>query len=176
MHHNIFNYFLSIYSGFCRVNEEDKLSSQLSELRSNSTETTIIEKKLNLTSMAYNTTAAVMDYVQKDEDIVSLVKNINNFRENHILIYSITMGVLLVLTLTRSYSFFRMCMKISRNLHEKLYACVTRATMYFFNRNPSGRILNRFAQDIALIDMKLTITLVECITVSELSIYIIILN
>lgn len=100
-------------------------------------------------------------------ELMGVVHNTPEFRERYILHYTLVMGALLILTLTRSYSYFKMCLKISQNLHEKLFACVTRATMYFFNRNPSGRILNRFAQDIALIDTKLTISLVECITVSD---------
>lgn len=131
-----------------RVNEEDNYSSELNAGINVSAD----EIKINLTN--------INEY--------EFLRETPDFRKSHILTYSIVIGALLILTLTRSYSFFKMCLKISQNLHEKLFASVTRATMYFFNRNPSGRILNRFAQDVALIDTKLTVALVECITVSEL--------
>lgn len=37
-------------------------------------------------------------------------------------------------------------MKASRNLHNTMFQGVTRARMYFFHTNPSGRILNRFSK------------------------------
>lgn len=43
-------------------------------------------------------------------------------------------------------------MRASRRLHDAMFNGITRATMYFFNTNPSGRILNRFAKDMGLID------------------------
>lgn len=33
-----------------------------------------------------------------------------------------------------------------------MYQGVTRASMYFFNTNPSGRILNRFSKDLGQVD------------------------
>lgn len=88
------------------------------------------------------------------------------FRENHTIIYTALIFILFLLTLQRSFSFFKMCLNISRKMHDNLFRSVVQATMTFFNRNPSGRILNRFSQDIGLIDTKLTVALVECITVS----------
>lgn len=43
-------------------------------------------------------------------------------------------------------------MRASRRLHDAMFNGVTRATMYFFNTNPSGRILNRFSKDMGQID------------------------
>lgn len=34
--------------------------------------------------------------------------------------------------------------------------------MYFFNRNPSGRILNRFSKDVGTIDSTLPSVVVDC--------------
>lgn len=39
-------------------------------------------------------------------------------------------------------------MRASRNLHNTMFSGVTRANMYFFHTNPSGRILNRFSKDM----------------------------
>lgn len=37
-------------------------------------------------------------------------------------------------------------MRASRNLHNTMFQGVSRARMYFFHTNPSGRILNRFSK------------------------------
>ena len=72
-----------------------------------------------------------------------------------------------------------------RKLHEKMVSKVIRAKKEFFDRNPSGRILNRFSSDIGTIDMTLinnTFTLFDgsvralltLIIISTLSYYLII--
>lgn len=56
-------------------------------------------------------------------------------------------------------------MKASRNLHNLMYRGVTRATMYFFNTNPSGRILNRFSKDMGQIDEMLPAVMIDVIQI-----------
>lgn len=46
-----------------------------------------------------------------------------------------------------------MCLRISINLHDIIFRGVSRTKIIFFNNNPSGRILNRFARDINNIDL-----------------------
>ncbi|XP_055612034.1 probable multidrug resistance-associated protein lethal(2)03659 [Uranotaenia lowii] len=58
----------------------------------------------------------------------------------------------IIITLSRSMFFFQVAMRASRKLHDAMFDGVTRATMYFFNTNPSGRILNRFSKDMGQID------------------------
>lgn len=43
-------------------------------------------------------------------------------------------------------------MRASRSLHNAMFQGITRATMYFFHTNPSGRILNRFSKDMGQVD------------------------
>lgn len=43
-------------------------------------------------------------------------------------------------------------MKASVRLHNKMFIGITKATLYFFNTNPSGRILNRFSKDMGQVD------------------------
>lgn len=43
-------------------------------------------------------------------------------------------------------------MRASINLHDTTFEKISRATMKFFNANPSGRILNRFSKDLGCID------------------------
>jgi len=60
-------------------------------------------------------------------------------RETCIFIYTaVTLGTI-VITLTRSITFFNVCMRASMNLHDLMFRSITRATMYFFNTNPSGK-------------------------------------
>lgn len=84
-------------------------------------------------------------------------------REQYLLIYSGAMGVMLCLSLNRSFSFFYLCLRASIRLHDQLFRGITRATMFFFNTNPSGRILNRFSRDIGCIDIFLPSAMMDCI-------------
>lgn len=56
-------------------------------------------------------------------------------------------------------------MRASTNLHNLMYNGVTRATMYFFNTNPSGRILNRFSKDMGQIDEILPAVMIDVIQI-----------
>ncbi|CAD1479365.1 unnamed protein product, partial [Heterotrigona itama] len=68
----------------------------------------------------------------------------------------------IVITLTRSVAFFTTCMKASTRLHDRMFRCISRATMRFFNTNTSGRILNRFSKDMGAIDELLPLALIDC--------------
>lgn len=46
-----------------------------------------------------------------------------------------------------------------------MYEGVTRATMYFFNTNPSGRILNRFSKDMGQVDEILPSVMIDVIQI-----------
>jgi ATP-binding cassette subfamily C (CFTR/MRP) protein 4 len=60
-------------------------------------------------------------------------------RETCIYIYTaVTVGTV-VATLARSFAFFSVCMRASIHLHDSMFRSITRATMYFFNTNPSGK-------------------------------------
>jgi len=56
-----------------------------------------------------------------------------------IYIYSGLILATFFLALFRSYLFFNVCMRASVNLHNSMFSSITRATMYFFNTNPSGK-------------------------------------
>lgn len=88
-------------------------------------------------------------------------------RKNYIYFYSIFMIFVFYLTIHRSFAFFKMCLRASINLHDKLFRSITRATMAFFINNTSGRILNRFSKDIGAIDTLLPVALGDCILVSQ---------
>ena len=87
--------------------------------------------------------------------------------ERHIYVYSGCISALLFLMMLRSFTFYRICLRVSMRLHDKVYWGITRATMYFFNTNSTGRILNRFSKDIGGVDTILPTVLVDCINVSD---------
>lgn len=91
-------------------------------------------------------------------------------RHQYILMYSILMGVATYVYIHRTFAFFAMCLRASINLHDKIFRGITRATMFFFNNNPSGRILNRFSKDISSIDTILPPALIDCLAVSRIEI------
>ncbi|KAL9693210.1 hypothetical protein quinque_012495 [Culex quinquefasciatus] len=80
--------------------------------------------------------------------------------ETHIIVYSALVLITILLSVN-SFAFFEMCLRVSSNLHAALYHGITRATMYFFNTNSSGRIMNRFSKDVGLIDSSLPTVLID---------------
>ncbi|KAL7737810.1 hypothetical protein ACLKA6_006196 [Drosophila palustris] len=69
--------------------------------------------------------------------------------------YSVLLVCTLALYLLRTFGFFLLCLRISLQLHNLLFAGIIRARMFFFNTNPSGRVLNRFSSDIENVDVSL---------------------
>ncbi|XP_040165805.1 multidrug resistance-associated protein 4-like [Anopheles arabiensis] len=84
-------------------------------------------------------------------------------RDEYILMYAVAMLFMFALSLSRSFLFFYICLRATVRLHDRLFRGITRATMYFFNTNPSGRILNRFSRDIGCIDTFLPFAMMDCI-------------
>ncbi|XP_015609770.1 probable multidrug resistance-associated protein lethal(2)03659 isoform X2 [Cephus cinctus] len=82
-----------------------------------------------------------------------------------IYIYSALTIFTIVITLIRSISFFAMCMRSSRQLHNRMFRSVTRATMRFFNVNSSGRILNRFSKDLGAVDELLPNAMIDSVQI-----------
>lgn len=89
----------------------------------------------------------------------------NFSRETSIYIYSVITIATIVVTFIRSISFFAMCMRASRNLHNNMFDSITRATMRFFNTNTSGRILNRFSKDMGQIDELLPACMIDVLQI-----------
>ncbi|XP_061396384.1 probable multidrug resistance-associated protein lethal(2)03659 [Musca vetustissima] len=85
-------------------------------------------------------------------------------RKRMVLIYSILIICTLILYILRTFGFFMICLKISLRLHDSLFNGIIRSYMYFFNTNPSGRILNRFSSDISNIDVALPQAMLDSIS------------
>ncbi|XP_060518770.1 ATP-binding cassette subfamily C member 4-like isoform X2 [Cylas formicarius] len=77
--------------------------------------------------------------------------------------YSCLIAFMIVATLTRSLFFYNFCMRASTQLHKNMFDKIVYATMRFFNTNPSGRILNRFAMDMNQVDELLPLSMLDAL-------------
>ncbi|KAF5287552.1 hypothetical protein FQA39_LY15881 [Lamprigera yunnana] len=82
-----------------------------------------------------------------------------------IYIYSGITITMVILTLSRSLSFFYTCMRSSIKLHDNMFNSIINASMRFFNTNSSGRILNRFSKDMGAIDELLPTAMIDCVQI-----------
>lgn len=79
-----------------------------------------------------------------DEDILP--------RNTYMYIYTGIGLSIFIVGITRSFVFYTICIRCSQHLHDYAFGALIRATMQFFDKNPSGRILNRFSKDLGAID------------------------
>ena len=78
---------------------------------------------------------------------------INNLDRNGCIItFGALVGALFLLSLVRTTLFFSICMKSSINLHNRLFECMIRAPVTFFDNNPIGVLLNRCSRDMGIVD------------------------
>ncbi|XP_055326164.1 probable multidrug resistance-associated protein lethal(2)03659 [Sitodiplosis mosellana] len=97
-------------------------------------------------------------------------------REQLLIIYTIIILLGTICVSCRSFSSYRLCLRISVNLHDMIFRGISRAKMIFFNNNPSGRILNRFAKDIGNVDSLLPSTLIDVVNCFLQVVAIIVIN
>ena len=92
--------------------------------------------------------------VSPDVWLSNLSKKTSEYQqqETTLSIYAILVSAAFVFAIIRAYIFFRVCLRSSENLHDKMITCALRAPLLFFDTNPAGRILNRFSKDIGCID------------------------
>lgn len=97
-----------------------------------------------------------------DDEAISIDEHHN------VLMYTALIAVQLVCLFIRSFTFFAMCSFASIKLHDKIFGCLMRAPIKFFDRNPVGRILNRFTIDLGVIDTNLPMSAYDLNLVSLL--------
>ncbi|NXA46167.1 MRP4 protein, partial [Nothocercus julius] len=61
----------------------------------------------------------------------------------------------------RSLLFFQVLVNSSQTLHNKMFQSILKAPVLFFDRNPIGKILNRFSKDIGHLDDLLPLTFLD---------------
>lgn len=109
-----------------------------------------------------NFTNAVNDTVTPSKNVpYSLVVP----RETCIYVFTGITVATIIVTIARSFLFFYSCMQASVRLHNRMFESITRATMWFFNNNTSGRILNRFSKDMGAIDELLPSCMMDVIQI-----------
>ncbi|GCB80317.1 hypothetical protein scyTo_0017141, partial [Scyliorhinus torazame] len=69
--------------------------------------------------------------------------------------------------ITRSLIIFKVLVKASQELHNRMFTSIIRAPVLFFDRNPIGRILNRFSKDIGHLDDLLPYTCMDFLQVNQ---------
>ncbi|KAL9182261.1 hypothetical protein ACHAXT_012913 [Thalassiosira profunda] len=70
-------------------------------------------------------------------------------------------GLVVAISLVRTRLTYQFCLKASQRLHDDATESVLRATVAFYDTNPTGRILNRFSADVGIADDQLPLTLVD---------------
>jgi ABC-type multidrug transport system fused ATPase/permease subunit len=110
--------------------------------------------------------------VNTEEDFKEKVLN-NLTRENETfprdtLLYTYSGIILAVLVFGVVHGLYFMIFfaVASSNLHRLSFSNIIKATMRFFNGNPSGRILNRFSRDLGSIDEYIPAIVYDVIAVS----------
>ncbi|XP_011696221.1 PREDICTED: probable multidrug resistance-associated protein lethal(2)03659 [Wasmannia auropunctata] len=96
-------------------------------------------------------------------------------RDSTIYLYSAMIAAIILLWQFQTIVYFNVCMWSSINLHSAMFRSILRATMYFYSTNPAGRILNRFARDINIVDLLLSMCVFDIIVIALISITVAVL-
>ncbi|CAF2965891.1 unnamed protein product [Rotaria sp. Silwood2] len=88
---------------------------------------------------------------------ISLMNDVewNAYRNRRFYIYCILFGILFLLSFLRIIAAKLMCLNAGRILHNRMFQRIIRCPINFFDTNPVGRILNRFTNDVNVMDEQL---------------------
>jgi ABC-type multidrug transport system fused ATPase/permease subunit len=86
-------------------------------------------------------------------------------RSLYITIYVAATGAILVLMTGRAFLFFHYCMRIGVNIHNRMFSSLIHSPINFFDKNPSGRIMNRFTKDLGSMDDALQPAFYEALSI-----------
>ncbi|XP_077300828.1 ATP-binding cassette sub-family C member 4-like [Arctopsyche grandis] len=112
------------------------------------------------------TNDTLSDSVRSTTDNFDLYEKIGPFNTmEYLYIYTIIIVLCIVMTISRSLLFFKVCMNASKGLHDQMFHKISRGVMRFFDTNPSGRILNRFSKDIGAVDELLPRATIEAVQI-----------
>ena len=88
-------------------------------------ENTTIVTSVNDTTTSFQNVSSIYDITQWST-------------QDCIIVYCCILAAIVVLVFGSSLFFFTVCMRASVRLHDSMFNSITRATMWFFNNNPSG--------------------------------------
>nr|CAH7746327.1 unnamed protein product [Callosobruchus chinensis] len=111
-------------------------------------------------------------WVNLEEDFSNKIKNNLTSenetlsRENIIYVYSgLTLGNIIA-AISKTVHFMLVFVIASQNLHDFIFTKIVKATMDFYNKNPSGRILNRFSKDLGTVDEYLASVILDVVEIA----------
>lgn len=110
--------------------------------------TTIASVLTNITAFTNETSTILPEFATIDASVSEEQQQ----RQRYIITYIVLIVVSTYIFIHRTFAFFSTCVRASINIHDIIFRGISRATMFFYNTNPSGRILNRFSRDISNID------------------------
>ncbi|ODM98987.1 Multidrug resistance-associated protein 4 [Orchesella cincta] len=96
-------------------------------------------------------------------------------QEFYIWVYTCFVISVAIATHIKAAGFFTYCLRISVNIHEKMFSGLIRAPVKFFDDNPSGRIMNRFSKDLSSMDENLPAAFIDVIEIGLVMIGVIII-
>lgn len=95
------------------------------------------------------------------------IKNLHSFILANFSISILVIFLLVIVIGTiRTFLYFSLSLKSSKNLHTNMFNSVSSTAIRFFDLNPLGRIINRFSKDVGLIDEKLPTVVLELMNVN----------
>uniref|UniRef100_A0A8C4VW10 Multidrug resistance-associated protein 4 n=1 Tax=Gopherus evgoodei TaxID=1825980 RepID=A0A8C4VW10_9SAUR len=111
-----------------------------------------------------NTTLNKMDIVLTKMLLHCIIKELDLciYCDRFCLILGLTMATVLF-GIVRSLLVFTVLVNAGQTLHNKMFQSLLKAPVLFFDRNPIGRILNRFSKDIGHLDDLLPLTILDFI-------------
>lgn len=95
--------------------------------------------------------------------------------DRNLLLYAGLVIFVSILAFSRSFAFMVAAFKASQSLHDRAFDGVLGTTMRFFDAQPLGRILNRFAKDLGYVDDLLPWTLLDCASAAVHSLGVVLL-
>ncbi|XP_017069976.2 LOW QUALITY PROTEIN: probable multidrug resistance-associated protein lethal(2)03659 [Drosophila eugracilis] len=111
--------------------------------------------------------------VANRDQIVDDLSGSTYSEKTDIYIFTVIMVLTIILSLTTAILLINMAKKASICLHNTMFKTLLRASMYFYNTNNHGRILNRFSKDISQVDEILPPMMVDIIQIAFLLVGII---
>lgn len=146
------------------INENSQNISTISEIELTANRSNLIGIYCGKLMLSYN----IQDGSPKPNNFKCFLnsKHVSNALWGIIFIILGILLALIIVTLCVSDLFFSMTVRASKTYHNKMLRSITRAKMSFFHSNPSGRILNRLAQDVGSMDEWLPIIILDVFQVN----------
>jgi len=85
---------------------------------------------------------------------------------HHLKVYSALVATFVALTFARSSIYMRLSINASRGLHDKAFRGIMACSLSFFDAQPIGRIMNRFAKDVGYLDELLPETCLDFLSLA----------